>query len=610
MLDSRSLHLKSLLKYVAVMLCVCGFVLGGTRLEPQPASTNVVASSIGRLGLAQAAEPTASGQQLRINGRLVNGAWQQRRDLIGIADGAIAAQLGVDLGSTRTPTQQPVAWFIPDNRGLVTLPAWHYQNNRYLDIAPLIRQHGWQVTPQGPVLDLRLPPSQIMGVRQGRQTWGDRLVLDLSRAAAWQVSPATNSITVTVDAAMGEAAISNFKLGPTNSLKGVTIASNAQRTTLTLTVADYLQPHVWSLTQPNRLVIDIRPDALQSREILWADGIQYQQRYVDLGRQRFPVYSVSLDVARPELALLPLLAFPNQAPGTKPPGVLADQWQTTALINGGFFNRNNQLPLGALRYNNRWISGPILGRGAVGWDDQGNVIMDRLTLQATATANNQTFAIDTLNSGYVKAGIARYTENWGSQYTTLIDNEVVVTVEGDQVRQQRTLSTAGQDAIPIPPGGYLLVLRSFNSAASAFAPGSAVTLSQRSQPASFEQFPHTLGAGPLLIQQGRIVLDSQRESFTRNFIEGRAPRSVFGLMANGQIKLVTIQNRVGGRGPTLPETAQILQRLGCTEALNLDGGSSSSLYLSGRLINRHPRTAARINNALGVFLTPASSDPP
>ena len=80
--------------------------------------------------------------------------------------------------------------------------------------------------------------------------------------------------------------------------------------------------------------------------------------------------------------------------------------------------------------------------------------------------------------------------------------------------------------------------------------------------------------------------------------------------ANGQIKLVTIQDRVGGRGPTLPETAQILQRLGCTEALNLDGGSSSSLYLSGRLINRHPRTAARINNALGVFLTPASSDPP
>ncbi|MEO1181581.1 MAG: phosphodiester glycosidase family protein, partial [Cyanobacteria bacterium J06636_28] len=126
----------------------------------------------------------------------------------------------------------------------------------------------------------------------------------------------------------------------------------------------------------------------------------------------------------------------------------------------------------------------------------------------------------------------------------------------------------------------------------------------------FEQFPHILGAGPLLITQGKIVLDPQREGFNRNFIEGKAPRSIFGLTPSGQIKLTTIQDRVGGRGPTLTEAAQILQKLGCSEALNLDGGSSSSLYLGGQLINRHPRTAARINNALGVFLAPLTPNRP
>ncbi|MEO0868876.1 MAG: phosphodiester glycosidase family protein, partial [Cyanobacteria bacterium J06642_11] len=40
-----------------------------------------------------------------------------------------------------------------------------------------------------------------------------------------------------------------------------------------------------------------------------------------------------------------------------------------------------------------------------------------------------------------------------------------------------------------------------------------------------------------------------------------------------------------------------------TQALNLDGGSSSSLYLSGQLTNRNPRSAARINNGLGIFAT-------
>lgn len=602
-----SSHLKASLKYFVLMLCTCGFVLGGTQIDAQPAITRVITASIGQLAIVKATEPTASGQQLRINGRLVPGAWQQRRELIGITDGAIARQLGVDLGSTREPTKQPVAWFLPSDPGVLTLPAWHYENNRYLDIAPLVQQYRWQVNPQGSILDLRLPSSQILGLRQGRQTWGDRLVLDLSQAAAWQVSPAANSITVTVDAGMEQSAIAQFKLATTDSIKSININSSGQRTTFTLGIANYYQPHVWSLAQPNRLVIDIRSDALKAKEILWADGLQFQQRYVALNRDRFPVYTISLDTNQADFTLLPLWAFPNQAAGIKPPADLAAQWQTIALINGGFFNRNNQLPLGALRYNNRWISGPILGRGAIGWDNQGNVIIDRLTLQATVTASNQTFSIDTLNSGYVKAGIARYTENWGSQYTTLIDNEIIITIQNNQVIQQQTLTTAGQDTVQIPAGGSLLVLRAFKSAAPAFSPGTSIILNQQTQPAQFDQFPHTLGAGPLLITQGKIVLDAQKEGFSPNFITGKAPRSVFGLTPNGQIKLITIQDRVGGRGPTLPETAKILQKLGCTEALNLDGGSSSSLYVSGQLVNRHPRTAARINNALGIFATPSLS---
>ena len=605
-----SLHFKSLVKHFVLMLCVCVFVLGGARVDLQPTKTNIINSSLGQLALVKAAEPTASGRQLRINGRLVNGAWQKRRQLIGITDGAIAAQLGVDLGSTRTPTQQPVAWFTPNDPGWLTLPAWHSQNSRYLDIAPLVRQYGWQVTPQGAVLDLQLPVSHIVAIRQGRQSWGDRLVLDLSQTAAWQVSPTANSVTVTLDAGVQQEALSNFKLESTEGLKNISISSSGQRTTLTLEIDDYLHPHVWSLAQPNRLIIDIRSDALKPKEILWADGIQFQQRYVALNTQRFPVYTLSLNKPLAEVALLPLWAFPNQASGIKPPLALAEQWQTTALINGGFFNRNNQLPLGALRYNNRWISGPILGRGAIGWDDQGNIIMDRLTLDATVTATGQTFPVDTLNSGYVKAGIARYTQSWGAQYTTLIDNEIAVTVQNNQVTQQRRLSKAGEDTISIPAGGYLLVLRAFNSAAPAFSPKTPVTLTQQLQPSGFDQFPHILGAGPLLISKGKIVLEPQREGFSRNFIEGTAPRSIFGLTANGQIKLIAIQERIGGRGPTLRETTQILQKLGCTEALNLDGGSSSSLYLSGQLINRHSRTAARINNALGVFLTPPDSNRP
>ncbi len=47
-----------------------------------------------------------------------------------------------------------------------------------------------------------------------------------------------------------------------------------------------------------------------------------------------------------------------------------------------------------------------------------------------------------------------------------------------------------------------------------------------------------------------------------------------------------------------------MQSIGCVDALNLDGGSSTSLYLGGQLLNRHASSAARVHNGIGIFLTP------
>lgn len=55
-------------------------------------------------------------------------------------------------------------------------------------------------------------------------------------------------------------------------------------------------------------------------------------------------------------------------------------------------------------------------------------------------------------------------------------------------------------------------------------------------------------------------------------------------------------------GATLNEWANILRRLGATDALNLDGGGSSALALGANLSDRHPTTAGRVNNGIGLFL--------
>jgi exopolysaccharide biosynthesis protein len=106
------------------------------------------------------------------------------------------------------------------------------------------------------------------------------------------------------------------------------------------------------------------------------------------------------------------------------------------------------------------------------------------------------------------------------------------------------------------------------------------------------------------VQNRQIVLDAKGEKFSDAFIAQKAVRSGICTTTTGNLIIAAVHNRAGGAGPTLAEHAQLMQLLGCVNALNLDGGSSTSLYLGGQLLDRSPNTAARVHNGIGIFLQP------
>ena len=57
-----------------------------------------------------------------------------------------------------------------------------------------------------------------------------------------------------------------------------------------------------------------------------------------------------------------------------------------------------------------------------------------------------------------------------------------------------------------------------------------------------------------------------------------------GYTADGQLIFLAIEGRSPGKaeGATLTQAAQMLQQIGCIEALNLDGGGSSCLLITGK----------------------------
>ena len=61
--------------------------------------------------------------------------------------------------------------------------------------------------------------------------------------------------------------------------------------------------------------------------------------------------------------------------------------QAVVAVNGGFFNRILEVPLGALRCNNQWLSGPILNRGVIAWNNGSTLHFGRLQLQQSLWVN-------------------------------------------------------------------------------------------------------------------------------------------------------------------------------------------------------------------------------
>jgi hypothetical protein len=108
-------------------------------------------------------------------------------------------------------------------------------------------------------------------------------------------------------------------------------------------------------------------------------------------------------------------------------------------------------------------------------------------------------------------------------------------------------------------------------------------------------------AAPVLLRHGRLAIDAATEgtvdprdlSFGYAWAEQRQPRTMAGIDARGRLLLVTVDGRQPGvsEGFTLEEEARFLQSLGAVDAMNLDGGGSTAMAVSGALVN-HPSDAA------------------
>lgn len=105
-----------------------------------------------------------------------------------------------------------------------------------------------------------------------------------------------------------------------------------------------------------------------------------------------------------------------------------------------------------------------------------------------------------------------------------------------------------------------------------------------------------VNGGPLLVRNGQEEITQRRDgflhpgdpSFAYGWVVKRNPRTFAGVDGQGRTVLVTVDGRsTEDLGLTIPEAADVARSLGLVEAINLDGGGSTTMAVHGRLAS-HP----------------------
>lgn len=144
--------------------------------------------------------------------------------------------------------------------------------------------------------------------------------------------------------------------------------------------------------------------------------------------------------------------------------------------------------------------------------------------------------------------------------------------------------------VDIPAGDMVIAERERPApgadVSASLQPGDSVWWSQRVRNAP-PRVKELVGGFPMLLRDGIAVVDRTRDMIP-GFSEKRHPRTVVARRADGTVMLVAVDGRrEGSAGMTLDELTNFMKALGASDALNLDGGGSTTMVVDGRVVN-HP----------------------
>ncbi len=317
---------------------------------------------------------------------------------------------------------------------------------------------------------------------------------------------------------------------------------------------------------------------------------------------------------RTEVSQMKLFAAPKEQ-SRQEISILAKQAGAIAAINGDFFGASGE-PLGAMIRDGELVSRPFKGRAVFGWGPNSNAIALLDWRCNLTTESGQTIAVDGLNEDVQQDRIVLFTDACYEARTTPPSVMVLVKLERpgfapSGIQSGRVVQTVTDyEKFQIPTGHIILAATGKRiNELSEFTKNQRIVIQTKTDGLDWSKIDNVIGGGPLLVRNGATKIDFETASFSKDFSTKRHPRTAIGRTFLNEIVMMIVDGRQPmSAGCSLEEMSELMIGQGCMDAINLDGGGSSTLSILGEVLNRPSDARERkVSNGILIFGPPPTS---
>jgi exopolysaccharide biosynthesis protein len=347
-------------------------------------------------------------------------------------------------------------------------------------------------------------------------------------------------------------------------------------------------------------------------------GVEHAKIVRQIKNEPIVVNLLRLDLTEVRLDVVHAM---DAAIGLETTSSIAARYSAAAAINAGFFRLDKSIfagdAAGVLSIDGKLWSESFPGRIEL------IISNERNKTEIHFSKYNRVQALRVGNYDWDASGINRerktdelifYTREFNR--TTLTDNNgLEVIVENKKI----VWIADGKGSHLIPGNGFVLSAsgKAREKLLGQIKIGETVSVGTRLYPVKssskdeFKKLPaqcvecDIVGGVPQLIRDGKIEITWEQEKAGKSFAETRHPRTAVAKLKDGKFLMITVDGRQPGTsvGMNLQELAEMLLEFGAVEAMNLDGGGSTTMFVGGKVINQpsDKEGERKVSDAILVF---------